>query len=126
MARLFRCTLLAPYYLPQILDDEQVDLLQCILHAIQPSDLHKEIEVLAVDSIEEVLLAIVNGQKALEMIGGRQTLEHLVVRGEMRARGVDDLNDLGEAGRCHSLQLDVSLNALFHAARKHGAKIIRA
>ena len=66
----------------QIVSNKQVDLPQRVLHAIQLRDANERVEIVQCNSVDKVVLTILDDQEALQMIGGRHRLEHLHMRGE--------------------------------------------
>lgn len=110
--------------LSEILHNKEFDLIERIGQVVEFGHVNEIVEVGAREPAEKVLLAVVNDQQALQVVGGRDHVEHVGVRVEARMRRVDDLDDFLEAARAHALQLDRALARLAHSASEHRPEVV--
>lgn len=109
----------------QIVHNKQVDLLKSSLQSIISTHVDEIVEIVTCQHGQQVLLAIIDHQQKLQVIGCGDHVENVRGRVEMCVRLVNDLQTLCETIGRDAFEFDFALSALAHATREHGPKVVR-
>lgn len=89
--------------LRKIIHNKEFDLFESIGQVVEPSHVNEIVEVGWGQTVEEILLAVVDDEQALEMSGRGNHVEYVRVGVEASVRRVDDLDHFLEATCTHAL-----------------------